>query len=179
MKEPPYTPPSKEEALTHWRAQEVSCQKTPGRKDPGLSIVPDAKAVRTILESELSGNPVQPYRVRNPTDDHTSDALKRSQRMTRRAINSKVAQDPDQFLSEVENPEDWTLWFIAHGNMKDAQKAFLLAEYSKLIYKQQADALKEHHVKAREAQRDTENQLAAMKLLKEFASDAAKERDGE
>lgn len=175
MKEPPYTPPSSEQAKKHWQRQDVSVQRTPGLRDPGLTVIPDKDALQGLIASEVSGVPQVAYRMRNPVDEPVEDAVARSQRMIRLALTMERAD----FYSRCENSEDVSLYFIMYGDMKDAQRAHALQKYTDHIHRKQQDSYKEHHAKERAAQRDSQNQLAAYKLLNSLASKSVKKEPDE
>lgn len=175
MKEPPYIPPTAEQAAAHWRSQKVSPQRTPHKRDPGLAVIPDTKALAGVIQGELAGNPQVLNRLRHPTDDTLPDALARAQGMIRRSI----IESSQDFLKHCSQAEDLILYYVQYGDMKDAQRAQNVAKYAALVHAQQQASLKEHHQRERAAQRDTENQLAAMKLLRDLAPKAAKGPDVE
>lgn len=184
MKTPTYTPPTPEQAKKHWRDQEVSPQRTPGTKDPGLTIIPDEKALVGLVKGELAGVEQTTYRVRNPTDDNVPDAIKRATKMMRRSCRVEGAD----FLAEVERPEDLVLYYAQYGDMKDAQKGHLAAKYAELIHRQYVDSQKQHNEQSRIAQTNTRNQIAALNSLRSLEasrektdkpSPAAQETDGE
>jgi hypothetical protein len=184
MKKPTYEEPTPEQAKRHWRGQEVSPQRTPGSRDPGLTIIPDEKALVGLVQSELQGSPQTTYKLRNPTDDNVPDAIRRAQDMIRRSCR----ESSEDFLAAIERPEDIILYHAQYGDMKDAQRGHLAAKYAELIHRQYVDSQKQHNEQARIAQADTRNQITALATLRDLAkaqekveptTQARQEQDGE
>lgn len=161
MKQPTYQHPTALEAKKHWNAQEPSPQRTPGRPDPGLTVASDIQTVTQIITSTLEGENPPVLRMKHPTDDVVTDYVARSNKMVQLSLRS-TAED---FLARCERAEDYELYLIRFGDMKDAQRSQALAKYIEQIHRQQQDSYKVHHNKERAAQTDTRNQIEAFKAL--------------